>query len=199
VENRVGYGHAMTAEGELWLVRHGETEWSRDGRHTSVTDLPLTPVGERAATALRGQIGDVDFGQVLCSPRRRAKHTAELIGFPDPEIEPDLVEWDYGEYEGITTVEIREQRDPSWQVWTDGCPGGESPSDVSQRCDRVIERIRDFGGRVLAVGHGHSLRALTARWLDLSVDTGARLVLHTSTVSVLGYDRGTAVIERWNA
>jgi len=187
----------MSADGDLWLVRHGETEWSRDGRHTSVTDLPLTPRGEQAATALREQVAEAGFDQVLSSPRRRATSTAELVGFPDPDIEPDLVEWDYGDYEGITTVEIREQ-DPSWQLWTDGCPGGETPTAVSQRCDRVVQRVRASGGRVLAVGHGHALRALAVRWLDLPVETGSRLVLHTSTVSVLGYDRGTAVIERWN-
>jgi probable phosphoglycerate mutase len=188
----------MTEGGELWLVRHGETEWSRDGRHTSRTDLPLTPRGEEAARALRDQLADTGFDLVLCSPRRRATHTAELAGLDDLSIDADLTEWHYGDYEGITTPQIREL-DPGWWLWTDGCPGGEQPHQVQQRCDRVVARVREHGGRVLAVGHGHALRALTARWLDLPISTGASFLLHTSTVSVLAYDRGTPVVERWNA
>ncbi len=182
---------------ELWLVRHGETTWSRDGKHTSVTDLPLTPVGERAAAALRGRLAEVSMDLVLCSPRRRAVDTAVLAGFEEPTLVPDLVEWDYGEYEGVTTEEIR-TRDRDWSLWVDGCPGGESPQQVQERLDRVVERIRAERGRVLAVGHGHSLRALAARWVALPVAAGASLLLHTSTLSVLSYDRGTPVIERWN-
>lgn len=188
----------MTEGGEVWLVRHGETEWSRDGRHTSSTDLPLTPRGEQAARALRDQLADTVFDLILCSPRRRATDTAELAGFDDLTIDADLTEWHYGDYEGITTPQIREL-DSGWWLWTDGCPGGEQPHQVQQRCDRVVARVREHGGRVLVVGHGHALRALTARWLDLAIETGASFLLHTSTVSVLAYDRGTPVVERWNA
>ena len=183
--------------GELWLVRHGETEWSRDGRHTSVTDLPLTPGGERAAAELRDRLAQVPMDLVLCSPRRRAVDTAALAGFPEPTLEPDLVEWDYGKYEGVTTEQIRE-RDPGWWLWRDGCPDGESPQQVGQRLDRVVARVRARSGRVLAVAHGHSLRVLAARWLAMPVQAGASFLLHTSTVSVLAYDRGTPVVERWN-
>lgn len=182
---------------ELWLVRHGETLWSRDGRHTSVTDLPLTDNGERAATALRDRLADAAMDLVLCSPRRRAVDTATLAGFTDPILEPDLVEWDYGDYEGVTTQEIRE-RDPGWSLWTDGCPGGESPQQVAERLDRVVERVRLHGGRVLAIAHGHSLRVLAARWLGMPVQAGASFLLNTSTVSVLTWDRGTPVLDRWN-
>lgn len=185
------------APGELWLVRHGETQWSRDGRHTSVTDLPLTDAGERAARKLRERLADVAMDLVLCSPRRRALDTAALAGFADPTLEPDLVEWDYGDYEGVTTPQIRE-RDPGWWLWTDGCPGGESPQEVAERLDRVIERVRSHGGRVLALAHGHSLRVLAARWLGMPVEAGASFLLNTSTVSVLAWDRGTPVVDRWN-
>lgn len=184
---------------ELWLVRHGETEWSRDGRHTSTTDLPLTARGERAAAALGERLADAPMDLVLCSPRRRATHTAELAGFADPTIDADLVEWEYGEYEGISTARIHQEHDPKWELWSDGCPGGESPQEVGARLDRVVDRVRAHGGRVLAVGHGHALRVLTARWLGLPVAAGASFLLHTSTVSVLSYDRGTPVLDRWNA
>ncbi len=198
MEKRVGYGHAMTAEGELWLVRHGETEWSRDGRHTSVTDLPLTPGGEQAATALRGQIGNVDFGQVLCSPRRRAQHTAELIGFPHPEIEPDLVEWDYGEYEGRTRKEIRTEI-PGWTAWTHPMRGGESLEQVADRAGDVFDRICAMDvDRVLLFAHGHFLRILATRWVDEEPQLAERLALDPATISVLGNDRGVPVVHRWN-
>ncbi len=186
-------------EPELWLVRHGETEWSRDGRHTSVTDLPLTDKGTAAARALRDQLADTAFDLVLCSPRRRALDTARLAGFDEPTLEPDLVEWDYGDYEGISTEEIRAEHDPDWWLWTDGSPSGESPAQVGERLDRVAERVRAERGRVLAVAHGHSLRVLAARWLGMPVEAGASFLLHTSTVSVLTYDRGTPVVDRWNA
>ena len=181
---------------ELWLVRHGETEWSRDHRHTSSTDVALTPDGEAAAKGLRERLAVESFDRVVSSPRQRARRTAELAGFDAPELLDDLVEWDYGEYEGRTTAEIRDQV-PGWSVWTHPCPGGESAAQVTQRLDRVLERLR-HEGRVLVFGHGHALRGLTARWLGLDVNDGRLFRLDTATVSVLGYERETPVILRWN-
>ena len=182
---------------ELWLVRHGETEWSRDGRHTSVTDLPLTEVGERAATSLRERLAGVDFDLVLSSPRRRARRTAELAGFADPVLDDDLVEWAYGDYEGVTTAEIRETV-PGWTVWTHPVPGGESADEVSQRLDRVVERVREHD-RVLVFAHGHSLRVLTARWLEQAAAEGRFFRLDTATVSVLGFERDNPALLKWNS
>ena len=174
------------------------TEWSRDHRHTSVTELPLTAVGVGVAAALAERLADVDFGLVLASPRQRARRTAELAGFSGAHVENDLVEWDYGEYEGITTVEIR-RTVPGWTVWTHPTPGGETADQVTTRLDRVIAKVRAHGGRVLLFGHGHALRALTARWLEQPVGEGRYFRLDTATVSVLGYERETPVILRWNA
>ena len=182
---------------ELWLVRHGETEWSRDGRHTSTTDLPLTDVGEQAATALTDRLAEVEFDLVLTSPRQRARRTAELAGFPDAEVDEDLVEWGYGDYEGVSTAEIRETV-PGWTVWTHPTPGGESAEDVSARLDRVVERARRHE-RTLVFAHGHSLRVLTARWLDQPAAHGRFFKLDTSTVSVLGFERETPVLLKWNS
>ena len=182
---------------ELWLVRHGETEWSRDGRHTSATDLPLTPVGEAAATALAPRLADVEFDLVLTSPRRRARRTAELAGQPEAEPDADLVEWSYGDYEGITTAEIRETV-PGWTVWTHPTPGGETVDDVAARLDRVVARARGCR-RALVFAHGHSLRVLTVRWLDQPPDEGRFYRLDTSTVSVLGFERETPVLLKWNS
>lgn len=184
--------------GEVWLVRHGETEWSRDHKHTSVTDLPLTPEGERVATSLAPRLADIEFDLVLSSPRRRALDTARLAGIVDPEVDEDLVEWAYGEYEGITTAEIRETV-PGWTVWTHPTPGGETAEQVTTRLDRVIERLQQVEGRALVFGHGHALRALSARWLEQPVDEGRYFRLDTATVSVLGYERDTPVLLRWNA
>jgi broad specificity phosphatase PhoE len=183
---------------EVWLVRHGETEWSRDHRHTSVTDLPLTEVGVRVAAELGARLAGVRFDLVLTSPRLRARHTAELAGFPEAHVEGDLVEWAYGDYEGVTTQEIRETV-PDWTVWTHPTPGGETADQVSARLDRVVGKTRAHGGRVLLFGHGHALRALAARWIGQPVDEGRFLRLDTATVSVLGYERETPVILRWNA
>ena len=154
----------MTAT-ELWLVRHGATEWSTAGRHTSVTDLPLLPDGEDTARALGARLAGIDFGLVLTSPRRRARHTADLAGFPDAEVTDDLVEWAYGDYEGLTTPEIRESV-PGWTVWSHPSPGGETGAEVAARLDRVVERARSGGGRTLVFAHAHSLRVLAARWLQ---------------------------------
>ncbi|MDN4162225.1 histidine phosphatase family protein [Nocardioides abyssi] len=183
---------------ELWLVRHGQTEWSRDHRHTSVTDLPLLPEGEEVARSLAERLHPGDFEVVRTSPRQRARRTAELAGFPDVEVDEDLVEWAYGDYEGITTDEIRETV-PGWTVWTHPSLGGESAEEVSTRLDRVVERARQVEGRTLVFAHGHCLRALAARWLGLPVADGRHLKLGTATVSVLGWERETPVVERWNA
>ncbi|QNN51751.1 histidine phosphatase family protein [Nocardioides mesophilus] len=182
---------------ELWLVRHGETEWSRDRKHTSVTDLPLTDSGVEVAHGLAERLRETSFDLVLTSPRQRARRTAELAGFADAEVDKDLVEWDYGDYEGITTDEIRETV-PGWTVWTHPSPGGESPAAVSERLDRVVERVRGTVGRALVFGHGHALRALTARWLDLPVQEGRLFVLETAALSVLGQERETPAVLRWN-
>ena len=186
---------------ELWIVRHGPTEWSRNGRHTSVTDLPLLPDAEDDARDLAPRLADLDPALVLTSPRLRARRTAELAGFGHAAVEPDLVEWAYGDYEGLTTPQIRELDGaaPDWTVWRDGCPGGESAEEVGERLDRVVERARATEGRTLAFAHGHSLRALAARWLGLPVGDGRLLRLDTATISVLGYERETPVLLRWNS
>jgi probable phosphoglycerate mutase len=183
---------------ELWVVRHGETEWSRDGRHTSTTDLPLTSDGEEAAILLGPRLYDVEFDLVLTSPRQRARRTAELAGFADAEVDDDLVEWAYGDYEGITTEEIRETV-PGWTVWTHPSPGGETAAGVAARLDRVVDRLRDGEGPALVFGHGHALRALAARWLGLEVGAGRLFRLDTATVSVLGYEREHPALLTWNS
>jgi len=182
----------------VWLARHGETEWSRDGLHTSTTELPLTEVGIAAARELGESLGGRAFSLVLTSPRARARRTAELAGYPAAEVDEDLAEWAYGDYEGITTATIRESV-PGWTVWTHASPGGEAPDEVAARVDRVIERARAAAGDVLLFGHSHALRALTARWLGQPVADGRLYRLDTATLSILGYERETPVIIRWNA
>lgn len=186
------------SETQLWLVRHGPTEWSRAGQHTSVTDLPLLPEGETEAAGLAPVLAKQEFALVLASPLLRARRTAELAGFPDAEVTDDLAEWEYGDYEGLTTPEIREQV-PGWTVWTHPSPGGETAAEVAARLDRVVERARAADGRSLAFAHGHSLRVLAARWLGLAPEDGRLFRLDTATVSVLGYERETPVLLRWNA
>ena len=183
---------------EVWLVRHGETEWSRDHKHTSVTDLDLTPEGERIAREVADRLAGEEFGLVLTSPRLRARRTAALVGHGGAEVDDDLVEWAYGDYEGVTTAEIRESV-PGWTVWTHPVPGGETAAQVTERLDRVVGRVRAATGRVLLVGHGHALRALTARWLGLPATDGRLFRLDTATVSVLGFERETPVVLRWNS
>jgi broad specificity phosphatase PhoE len=183
---------------EVWIIRHGETEWSKSGQHTGTTDLPLTDKGEQDAVALAPALRGVHFDRILSSPLQRARRTAELAGVSDVELDDQLVEWNYGEYEGRTRVEIQQDH-PDWSVWRDGCPGGESPTQIADRVDRVIERVRSIEGRVLLFGHGHILRALAARWLTQPVALGAHLELVTGRVSVLGHDRGTPTLELWNA
>lgn len=176
------------------LVRHGETEWSASGKHTSTTDVPLTGKGREAAMALRGRLGE--FGLVLCSPRARARETARLAGF-EPEVDEDLVEVAYGDYEGRTTPEIREQR-PDWTLWADGSPGGETVAQAGARADRVLERALAADGDVVLFAHGHILRVLGARWIGLPASHGAHLLLHTAAVCELGFERETQVLTRWN-
>src|SRR5215213_4031309 len=183
-------------ETQVWLVRHGETEWSRDGRHTSTTDLPLTDEGRRVAESLRNRLHHESFSLVLTSPRRRARDTARLTGHGGARHDDDLAEWDYGELEGLTTPEIRET-DPGWSIWQGAVPGGESAAQVTERLNRVVARCRSADGRVLLFGHGHALRALAARWLELTVAEGRHLRLDTATVSVLGWERETPVVLRW--
>jgi probable phosphoglycerate mutase len=185
-------------ESELWLVRHGETEWSRDGRHTSTTDLDLTDKGVEVACTLKDRLADTSFDLVLTSPLLRARRTAELAGFDHAEVDDDLVEWTYGDYEGITTAEIRESV-PGWTVWTHPSPGGETAEQVSERLDRVVAKVQGSGDRVLVFGHGHSLRALAARWIEQPVEEGRFFKLDTATVSTLGYERDFPVVLRWNS
>lgn len=180
------------------MVRHGRTEWSAAGRHTSTTDVPLLPEGEEVARELAPRLAEVDFAQVLTSPRLRARRTAELAGFAEAEVDGDLAEWAYGDYEGTTTEEIREH-DPGWTIWTHPVPGGESAEQVRARLDRVVARVRAVDGRSLVFGHGHALRALAARWLGRPVGTGRYLQLDTATLSILGYEREHPVLHRWNA
>lgn len=185
------------AETKLWLVRHGETEWSATGRHTSVTDLPLTAAGVETARELVPRLAGTSYEWVLTSPRQRARRTAELAGFPDAEVAEDLVEWAYGDYEGRTSADIRETV-PGWTVWTHPTPGGETAEQVSDRLDRVVARARSSAGDTLVFSHGHALRALAARWLGLPVADGRLFRLDTATVSCLGYERETPVVLRWN-
>ena len=184
--------------GSVWLVRHGETEWSRRRLHTSVTDVPLTDVGVEAARAVGARLAGRSFALVLTSPRLRARQTAELAGFPEAVPDDGLAEWAYGDYEGISTQEIR-RTVPGWTIWTHPAPGGESAADVETRIDRVIARVRAVEGDVLLFGHAHSLRVLAARWLGQTAADGRRYRLDTGTLSVLGHERETSVIERWNA
>lgn len=184
---------------ELWLVRHGETEWSAAGRHTGRTDLPLTPAGEDAARQLGIRLAGTEFGRVLTSPLVRARETCRLAGLADrAEVLPDLREWDYGDYEGLTTAQIREERS-GWSLWADGCPDGESAAEVGVRADKVISDVRAGRGPVVAFSHGHLLRVLAARWIGLAPETGALLSLDTASVSVLGYEREQPVIRNWNS
>ena len=184
---------------EIVLARHGETEWSRDGRHTGRTDVPLTEEGVRQALLLRDALAEWTFVKVLSSPMERALETCRLAGLADmAATTDDLLEWDYGDYEGITTAEIRETR-PDWYLWRDGCPNGEDAAAVGERADRVIAAIEDAEGPVALFAHGHLLRVLAARWLGLGPEAGALLALSTATLSVLGYERETRVVRRWNA
>ncbi len=184
----------------IYLARHGETAWSLSGQHTGVTDLPLTPRGEQNARSLADRLRGLHFARVYTSPLQRARRTCELAGFGAvAQIDPDLVEWNYGEYEGITTAEILAKR-PGWNLFSDGCPGGESPAQIGARADRVVARLRSQPGDVLLFSSGHFLRVLTARWLGLEPGAGRYFVLSTASLSMLGYehDETESVIRLWN-
>ena len=186
--------------GSVVLVRHGETEWSLSGQHTGNTDLPLTGDGRARASELAGVLGAASFDRVLCSPLARARETAALAGYGDvAELCDDLREWDYGEYEGLTSSQIHEL-DPGWDLWRDGCPGGESPSEVGARADRVLELFAAVGdgSNVLAFAHGHILRVVGARWLSLSPAEGSRFALGVASLAVLGFEHSTRVFLGWN-
>ena len=185
-------GHAT------YLARHGETEWSLSGQHTGTTDIPLTDNGRRHAEALGARLRGREFVAVFASPLGRALETCRLAGFEDRLVErPELVEWDYGEYEGMTTAEIRETV-PDWTVWTHDTPGGERPADVGARCDALIEELLGLDGDVVLFAHGHILRVMGARWIDLPPEHGARLALSTGTLSILGWERDNRALELWN-
>lgn len=185
---------------EIVLIRHGQTEWSAAGKHTSYTDLDLTEAGEQQARNAGERLRGRTFAAVLSSPRKRALRTAELAGLTVTEITDDLVEWNYGEYEGITSATIRETR-PSWSLWTDGCPGGEAPEQVGERLDRALALARTHlhGGDVALIAHGHSLRVAGARWIGLPPSGGGLLRLDTATLSTLGFEHGNQVVGTWNA
>jgi probable phosphoglycerate mutase len=181
---------------EVLLVRHGETEWSASGRHTGRTDIPLTDRGRAQARALGAALAGRSFALVLTSPLARAADTSRLAGL-EATVDDDLREWDYGDHEGRTTPEIRKE-DPGWTVWRGPLPGGERPEQVAARADRVIERILAAGGDVALFSHGHFLRVLTARWLELPAVEGRRFALDTATLSVLGTEREVRAVLRWN-
>ena len=188
-----------TEEQKVYLLRHGETEWSLNGRHTGVTDIPLTENGRIAARLLKPILANVTFTLVLTSPLQRARETCELAGLGQfANVEPDLIEWNYGEYEGLTTEQIRSTR-LGWSVFRDGCPGGESPEQVGARADRVITKVHAAAGNVALFGHGHFTRVLAARWINLSANYGENFLLDTATLNVLGYYRESPAFMIWNA
>lgn len=188
----------MAARPDLWLVRHGETEWSAAGRHTSRTDVPLTAAGRRQAAWLFRPLDRLRFALVLSSPRARARETARLAGFADAIVDDDLVEWDYGAYEGLTTAEIHALA-PGWTVFTHPCPGGERAEQVGARARRVLARVEQSDDPVLLFAHGHLLRVFTAVALGLTPEAGARFALDPATVGVLGSEHGLRALRRWNA
>jgi broad specificity phosphatase PhoE len=188
-----------TEEQKVYLLRHGETEWSLNGRHTGVTDIPLTENGRIAARLLKPILAKVTFTLVLTSPLQRARETCDLAGLGQfANVEPDLIEWNYGEYEGLTTEQIRSTR-PGWSVFRDGCPGGESPEQVGARADRVITKVRTAAGNVALFGHGHFTRVIAARWINLSANYGENFLLDTATLNILSYYRESPAFQIWNA
>ena len=185
----------------IYIARHGETAWTISGQHTGLTDLPLTPQGERNARSLAGRLQGLEFARVLTSPLQRARNTCALAGFgPVAEVDTDLVEWNYGCYEGLRSVEIRAQR-PDWQLFRDGCPGGESPAQVASRAENVIKRIRDVEGNILLFSSGHFIRVLAARWIGLEPSVHSMsFMLSTASLSAMGYEQSLSrpVIRLWN-
>jgi broad specificity phosphatase PhoE len=184
---------------DIWLIRHGETEWSLSGQHTGRTELDLTARGRAQATALRPVVASIAPALVLCSPRVRAQQTAELAGLHVDAIDPDLAEWDYGDYEGLTTAQIREH-DPGWTIWTGRTPGGETEHDVTERVDRVLARAAGAlaAGPVVLIAHGHISRVIGARWVGLAARMGSIFALDTAATCVLGREHETPVVSHWN-
>lgn len=188
---------------DVILVRHGQTQWSLDGRHTGHADIPLTADGEAEAAAAANALGGREFGLVLVSPLARARRTCEIAGLlGDAKVRADLQEWDYGEFEGITSTEIKSTR-PEWNLWRDGCPGGESPEQVVARCERIVAELAAHaaagGSDAIVFAHGHILRALAATWCGASIELGERLMLSTAAISILGHERATPAIKLWNS
>lgn len=190
----------MSGQGaaQILLVRHAATEWSVSGRHTGRTDLPLSSAGREASAQTARRLVGRSFERVLSSPLRRAWETCELCGFGSQAQAIDqLMEWDYGEYEGLTSAEI-EQRQPGWSLWRDGCPGGESPSEVAARADAVIASLSTLQGEAVVFAHGHILRVLGARWIEAPPQLGGRLMLSTGAICTLGHEHGTQALQSWN-
>jgi broad specificity phosphatase PhoE len=184
---------------QVYLVRHGETEWSVSGQHTGITDIPLTEDGRRRARALQSVFDRRNFPLVLVSPMRRARETCELAGLGRAaRVDQDLMEWNYGDYEGLTSEQIH-AKSPGWMIFRDGTPGGESPDQVGARVDRVIARVRAAEGDVALFAHGHFIRVFAARWIGLSPGAGSHFLLNTATVSILGYYGKVPAVKRWNA
>ena len=185
---------------EVWLVRHGETEWSRSKRHTGRTDIPLTEVGQEEARAIAPALAGHEFEKVYVSPLQRARQTCAGAGLIErAELRDELLEWDYGEFEGMTTAEIHAGPQPGWLLWTDGCPGGESPEEIAARVDPLVEELRRLPGDAVLFAHGHVLRVIAARWIEQPPVAGQRLALATGTVSRLGLEHIYPVIRLWNA
>lgn len=189
----------MADQNEIYVVRHGETEWSLSGQHTSITDIPLTENGKKVARLFKPLFAKENLLLILSSPLIRAKETCELAGLGQRvDLDPDLMEWNYGDYEGLTSEQIHEKK-PDWMLFRDGCPGGESPEQVGRRVDRVIAKVRAIDGKVALFAHGHILRVFVARWLRLPVVEGSRFMLDTATLSILSYYQGDLAVKRWNA
>jgi len=182
---------------DIWMARHGATEWSRSGQHTGVTDLPLLPDGEEQARALGRRMAGHEFGRVLSSPLARAIETARLAGFQDPEISDLLREVDYGAYEGLTTKAIQVDR-PGWELFRDGSPGGESPGEVASRADRLLDQVGEPDGDVVLFGHGHFLRAVAVRYLGLDIEVAGLMRLDAGSLSVLGHEHDHHALKLWN-
>ena len=190
----------MIALPTVYLARHGETEWSKSGQHTGRTDLPLLPSGEEAARLIHSRLAGVAFTRVFSSPLSRAKRTAELAGFA-PEVEPDLLEWNYGDFEGLRSAEITAKR-PGWNLFRDGAPGGESPAEVAARVDRLVAKLKGLTGNVICFAHGHILRVVAARWINHPVTLASSMLLGTATLSILSFNHGRLeepAIKVWNS
>lgn len=186
-------------EQKIYLVRHGETQWSLSGQHTGASDIPLTENGRMAARLLKPVLSGESFTLVFTSPLKRARETCELAGLGAQAIvEPELVEWNYGNYEGITTAQIRATR-PGWSLFRDGCPGGETPDEIAARADRVLAKVRAAEGNVALFAHGHIFRVIAARWIDLPASYGEHFLLDTATLNVLGYYGDSPALKIWNA